>query len=255
MLAGCGEAPAPVKTPPAKSELPFRVTLPHVSGLLDEPLQLFVDGKPTPPARSVETILVNLPSATPRLMVAVPLPCGRRDMAATVAQVMRQPDFGTPGAKVTPGEMLLSLKLGGAEMFIVDNRDRPDASLALGEMRRVIAAGKADIVGFPSLDCEAGAEASLDGRLLARLQRPEKPNPFEGRWWLVDPGGKRCYEYTRLKYSRHAMPGEAPEAIRLAKALVHLLPGKVNFVLHSAPLTVESRTFRETRTELVESPC
>jgi hypothetical protein len=257
LATACGERAAPRAPAASKgtSARPvaeeFHVNV-HFAGV-EEPVFLVLDGKQSGPYRrnpasQIDFVTIDIDPASrdlSRLSARILLPCGWRE--TKLRERHRYPS-GAVAAELAP-----SFK---TRRMLVDNRGGTGETFSVGEWQRAVAANEVGSFLVPMPDC-ATAELKLGSRGLGIFMASAGTQDRET--YLVDPTGRRCYEYSIAYYHRVDAPAPAivDSPARFARGTLHLLPGMPNHVFERAPRTIKEWAGLKsaTRTQLLEIGC
>ena len=261
LATACGEkgaarsgVPGPKATSdPMASSAAARFQLNLHFGGIEEPVLVVIDGKEVGPYRWDPTSRIDFvtidagaaPQAPPRVSARILLPCGWKE--ATLRERYRYPS----GA--------VAVDLGGGferRSILLDNRAGASETFRAGEWHRHVAANEVASFRMPVPDCET-AELRLGSRVLGTFK--ESADRDDRAIYLVDPTGRRCYEYSIAAYRRpdhHEQPMVAPTA-RFGRKTLHRVPGPVDHVFEKAPATIKEWEGLKsaTRSQLMEVGC
>lgn len=234
----------------------------YADGYSGRPLRFFIDDRLVAadrveqPAKLPEQIEIASPSEDgPRLTAQVLRPCGWRDIPVSV-NLRLMPRVGADGSFVEHGIVRFGIHSEHAyNHFFVDNRGRPGSKLKLGEFVHDIPANDKTSVMLPAPDCESATSLEMDGKPIAKL--PVASDTKDGSHYLLDPSGKRCYEYKHVQYGLGPFPHQrkVDPPVRFAAQHLHRLPAKANYALERAPARIKSRSIWTYVTQLLDVPC
>jgi hypothetical protein len=239
---------------------PF-VLHPHIA--LGSEWRLLADGKVVAasgknPGAIREIVVVTSSEDGPVLAAKVLLPCGWRETPVTEGS-RTMPRLGADGKFAGQGSVTFGVTASlPLNSFIVDNRGRPESILKQGEVAQPVAADGKMAFRLPAPDCESAGNLELDGQAIAKLPMvAADQKDATGAHYLVDPTGRRCYQFRTVMYgiaiNRHA----AGEPVRLVAQRLHRLPAGVDHVFEkpSDRVKVYGGTSSATKTQLTEISC
>ncbi|MDX2143373.1 MAG: hypothetical protein SFV19_08465 [Rhodospirillaceae bacterium] len=215
----------------------------------------------------------------PTLTMALARPCGERVFPLTYDD----PSEATLRDALQfkqPIELKASVDWTGSRSIVayIDNRNRSDATMSVGQYRFSVTAGIVERVALPVEDtCAEGRQLRMADEIVAELPaeqssgRDSSDGPVvaaSAKAFLIDPTGKRCYEQRFHSYGgREQLRGIPPPGvyglrsdIRFSGGHLHPLPEEPNFLFEDVPEKVTISSFaagfdRGERTSLHDLGC
>lgn len=262
-VTGCNREEVPSATESDRIEIPFVVN----AGIKErgrESLRFFVDDQlvyerlATPRSDAAEEredvkIRFSSRSEMPNLLAKALLPCGWRDVQLEVLQ--RYPATRGVGGKFdAPAIVVLRTSLDfRLDTFVVDNRERPEATLHVGHLQSNVPANRGAFVSVYAPDCDV--ELKLENRVIGTI--PARPQQMSHRYYFVDPPGNRCYEYKEVHYGKLDAGTKVNPPAQLRRQILHLLPGSPDFLFKDASDSIQVGKYvqRARQGQLLDRPC
>lgn len=268
-MAGCEQPDESAREPAPKPNSGFPYVLYFDPVGVDEAVRFFASGRELGVVKGYGAVrlgdrtvgeyeptggkIVDLTSELepgPKVTAQVPSACGWQD--AQVTERLRAPPvYGTDGKLQRPGAVRVFIQRPPRTWVMIDNRKAPAATFTLGKLQWEIPADSPKLILLTQPACEF--EMKIGGNVLAR------PGVTADIPHLIDPTGRRCYEYSTVRYGVPEFGGERPRetSTRLSARAVHSLPGPVDHWFEAAPTSVKAFGGHTgaTRTQLIEVSC
>jgi len=172
----------------------------------------------------------------------------RKEHRATTAHVMIE-DYLPPAAPNV---------ISNDVAVFVDNRGGPEQTVAIGELKKQVAAGAVDRVSLPySPTCDEAKQLRVNGQVVSALKEDSK-NAGHALPVLIDTSSSHCYRSKWQNYSQYGDsfgPASGQGKIIYRPRPAQVLEETPNFFLQPLPEAVEDFGGYASRTALAEVAC